>query len=256
MGDFLDVTFLAILQGIAEFLPISSSGHLVIGQHLLSVKDAGMQLNVVLHFGTLLSVMIYYRAVIWRIISGFDVRYMSKILISALPAVTVYALFHDRIDAMFERAKTVGALLMFTGAVLAGTRFLPAGTKDVSFFRALWMGVMQAMAILPGVSRSGMTLAAARSGGVEPSKSAEFSFLMSAPLILGGMILEILKMVGDATDGAGDGVGTGLLVWGAVLAALTGYFSLAVLVKTLKGRWFWLFGPYCFTAGLLVLLFL
>lgn len=253
MGDFFNVTFLAILQGVAEFLPISSSGHLVIGQHVLSVDDPGMRLDVFLHVGTLLSIMVYYRRTILRIVAGADVRYMSKIALSALPAVLVYAIFREKIESMFENAKAVGLLLVFTGAVLSGTRFLPKGTKDVTFLRALWMGAMQAVAILPGVSRSGMTLAAARSAGVEPSKSAEFSFLMSAPLIAGGMLLEIAKIF---RGGAEDGVGMGLLAWGTALSAAVGYFSLVVLVKALKGRWFWLFGPYCIVAGLLAVCFL
>ena len=256
MGDFLDVTFLAILQGVAEFLPISSSGHLVIGQHVLGVKDAGLQLDVFLHVGTLLSVAMYYRKSLWRIVVERDFSYLAKIVLSALPAVAVYSIFKEEVESLFNNTKMVGALLMFTGAVLAGTRFLPTGTKGVSFLRALWMGCMQAVALLPGVSRSGMTLAAARSGKVEPSKSAEFSFLMSAPLILGGMFLEILKMFRAADDAAPDGVGLVLLVWGALLSAAVGYFSLVALVKTLKGRWFWLFGPYCVTAGLLTLCFL
>ena len=256
MSDFLDVTFLAILQGVAEFLPISSSGHLVIGQHVLGVKDAGLQLDVFLHVGTLLSVAMYYRKSLWRIVAERDFSYLAKIVLSALPAVAVYAIFKEEVESLFNNTKMVGALLMFTGAVLAGTRFLPTGTKGVSFLRALWMGCMQAVALLPGVSRSGMTLAAARSGKVEPSKSAEFSFLMSAPLILGGMFLEILKMFRAADDAAPDGVGLGLLMWGALLAAVVGYVSLVALVKALKGRWFWLFGPYCVTAGLLTLCFL
>jgi undecaprenyl-diphosphatase len=144
----------------------------------------------------------------------------------------------------------VGGLLMFTGMVISSTRFIPAGTKDVSFLGAVWMGIMQSVALLPGVSRSGMTLAAARSARVDSAKAAEFSFLMSAPLILGGMMLEVVKMF-RATEGSQEGMGAGLLLWGAVLAAVTGYFSLVILVKTLKGRFFWLFGPYCFIAGLL-----
>ena len=256
MGGFFDVTFLAILQGIAEFLPISSSGHLVIGQHVLGVKDAGLQLDVFLHVGTLLSVALYYRKSLWRIVAERDFSYAAKIVLSALPAVAVYAVFKEEVESLFNNTKMVGALLMFTGAVLAGTRFLPTGTKDISFLRALWMGCMQAVALLPGVSRSGMTLAAARSGRVEPSKSAEFSFLMSAPLILGGMFLEILKMLCAADGVAQEGVGLGLLIWGALLSAAVGYISLIALVKTLKGRWFWLFGPYCVTAGLLTLCFL
>ena len=257
MGEFTNVTLLALLQGVAEFLPISSSGHLVIGQHLLGMTEAGMTLDVFLHGGTLIAVFLYYRKTIWRMIAGRDWEFMLKIAVSALPAVVVYFLFRKRIDALFENAKMVGALLMFTGAVLAGTRFLPSGDKGVSFLRALWMGMMQAVALLPGVSRSGMTLAAARSGRVDPEKAAEFSFLMSAPLILGGVMLEILKLCRGGAEAAADGgVGWGMLVWGMVFAAVTGYWSLGLLVKTLTGRWVWLFGPYCFAAGLATLCFL
>lgn len=256
MEDFWNVTLLAVLQGVAEFLPISSSGHLVIGQHILGVKDAGMQLDVFLHGGTLISVLLFYRRALWRMVVRKDWRFLLKIVLSAMPAVFVYFLFRERIDALFENAKMVGALLMFTGGVLAGTRFIPTGDRDVSLLRALWMGTMQAIALLPGVSRSGMTLAAARSGLVAPEKAAEFSFLMSAPLIVGGMLLEIIKMFDDAGSGAQDGMGFGMLAWGMAFASVVGYLSLALLLKALKGRWFWLFGPYCLIVGLATLCFL
>ena len=256
MGDFLDVTLLALLQGVAEFLPISSSGHLVIGQHLLGMTEAGMQLDVFLHGGTLLSVFIYYRKTVIRILTERDWRFLLKLFLSSLPAVAVYFLFREKIDALFENAKMVGALLMFTGAVLAGTRFLPTGTRGVSCARALWMGAMQAVALLPGVSRSGMTLAAARSGRVDPERAAEFSFLMSAPLIMGGVMLEVMKICRGAETATQDGVGWGLLLWGLLFSAVTGYYSLMLLVKTLKGQWFWLFGPYCVLAGLLTVCFM
>ena len=255
MCDFVNVTLLAVLQGVAEFLPISSSGHLVIGQQVLGMHEDGMKLEVFLHVGTMLSVFAFYWRPIWRILAERDWRYVAKIALSALPAVVVYFLFRHKIDALFENAKMVGALLMFTGAVLVGTRLMPYGTGSVSLLRALWMGAMQAVALLPGVSRSGMTLAAARSGGVEPEKAAEFSFLMSAPLILGGMMLQVISLMRGVEDSAG-GVGVGLLVWGLLLSAVVGYFSLVLLVRALKGRWFWLFGPYCFIAGLLTLWFL
>ncbi|MGN0853955.1 MAG: undecaprenyl-diphosphate phosphatase [Kiritimatiellia bacterium] len=247
-----EVIVLAILQGVAEFLPISSSGHLVIGQQLLGLEEPGMRLNLCLHMGTLISIFVFYRRVIWRIVRNSEWLYCVKILLSAVPAILVYAFFRDFIDGMFENTRMVGALLMFTGAVLIGTRYLPRGSKDVSLLRAVLMGLGQALALFPGVSRSGMTLASARGGGVEPEKSAEFSFLMSAPLILGGMLLEVLKTAkGEA---ATDAMGWGPLLFGAALAAVVGYFSLAVLVKALKGRWFWLFGPYCLAAGLLTLI--
>lgn len=249
----LEVTILAILQGVAEFLPISSSGHLVIGQHLLGMEQPGMRLDLFLHVGTLLSIFTFYWATIWRIVRNREWMYVLKIVVSAVPAVAVYFFFKDFIDGMFENARMVGALLMFTGAVLVGTRYLPRGSKDVSLLRALAMGFGQALALLPGVSRSGMTLAMARGGRIDAEKSAEFSFLMSAPLIVGGAVLELLKTL-RSSAGCVE-IGWGLTIYGALLAAVVGYISLKILVKVLKGRRFWLFGPYCILAGLSVLLF-
>lgn len=262
MKEFFDVTLLGILQGVAEFLPISSSGHLVIGQHVLGVNAPGLRLDVFLHVGTVAAIFAYYRATVGRILSGLVAReadrrreawtFAAKIVVSALPAVAVYFPFKDAIDALFENAKMVGALLMFTGAVLMGTRFLPKGLHPVGFLRALVMGVGQSIALLPGVSRSGMTLAAARGVRVTPEAAAEFSFLMSTPLILGAAFLELVKSFKavPAADAAPE-LSWGLVAYGSVLAAVVGYFSLAWLVKILKGRYFWAFGPYCILAGLL-----
>lgn len=259
----LEVTILSVLQGVAEFLPISSSGHLVIGQHFLGVNDPGMRLDVFLHFGTLIAICVYYRLTLAKLLISMFARgvpvavrrsawmYALKIIASAIPAVVVYLTFKKQIDGLFENAKMVGALLMFTGAVLIGTRYLPRGSKDVSFMRALLMGLAQAIAILPGVSRSGMTLAAARGGFVDSDKAAEFSFLMSAPLIAGGSILELAQSFGES---AGGGVGWGLTLYGTLVAAVVGYFSLALLVKALKGKKFWWFGIYCLAAGLFTLI--
>ena len=220
-----------------------------------------MRLDVFLHVGTLAAVFLYYRAVIVRLVCGLCVggrdawEYAGKIILSALPAIAVYACLHGRIDALFENAHAVGALLMFTGAVLCTMRFVPVGTKNVSFIRALLMGAAQAVALLPGVSRSGMTLVAARSERVEAGAAAEFSFLMSAPLILGGALLEFVKAPAAASVGAAPELSWGLMAYGSVLAAVVGYVSLALLVRTLKSRYFWFFGPYCLIAGLLTLRF-
>ena len=261
MKEFLDVTILAVLQGVAEFLPISSSGHLVVLQHILEVpNDIRMRLEVFLHAGTLLAVFMFYCRRIGALLTGLAARgagerraawgYALKIFVSAVPAVVVYFMFRRSIDALVENARMVGALLMFTGAVLVGTRYLPRGERPVCLLRALIMGISQAIALLPGVSRSGMTLAAARGGRVNPTDAAEFSFLMSAPLIMGGVVLEIVK----GEIGAGN-LSWGVLAWGVLLSAVVGYFSLALLLRALKGRWFWLFGPYCIVVGLLVVCF-
>ena len=250
----LKVIVLAILQGVAEFLPISSSGHLVIGQHLLDLHVPGLRLDVALHFGTLISIFVFYRATIIRIVRGCEWQYVLKLVLSAVPAILVYFPFKAQIDGLFENARMVGALLMFTGAVLIGTRYLPRGSRDISPLRALLMGLGQALALLPGVSRSGMTLASARVGRVDPEKAAEFSFLMSTPLILGGVLLEGLKAMKEATPAAEGEIAWGICALGAAVAAVVGYFALKVLVRSLKGRWFWLFGPYCLAAGLLTLI--
>ena len=249
-----DVVILSVLQGIAEFLPISSSGHLVLGKALLGMGDQGMRIDIFLHVGTLVAIGLFYWRIIWRVLSKLEWSYMLKIVVSAVPAGIVGVLFKDDLEAAFASPKMVGGALIFTGLVLTVTKFLPKGDRDVSFGRALVMGIAQAVAILPGVSRSGMTLAAARGVKVEAEKSAEFSFLMSAPPIAGAALLEILKALkGTEAAAAASEVSWGLCIFGAVLAAFVGYWSLKFLLKSLKSQWFWLFGPYCLLAGVVTL---
>ena len=254
-----EVAILSVLQGVAEFLPISSSGHLVLGKAILGLGDVGMRLDIFLHVGTLLSIFVFYFAVIRRVVMRLEWSYMAKIALSAVPAGVVGVCFKDDIEAAFASTKMVGCALVFTGVVLTATRFLPKGGKDVSFVRAFLMGVAQAVAILPGVSRSGMTIAAARASRVDTERSAEFSFLMSAPLIAGGAMLDVAKDIfgsgASADASAAQELSWGLIAYGAVVSAVVGYFSLVMLLKALKGKWFWMFGPYCFAAGLLTLIF-
>ena len=249
----IEVTLLSILQGVAEFLPISSSGHLVLGKSLLGMKEMGMRIDIFLHVGTLLAIFAFYFAIIRRIVMNLEWSYMLKVIVSAVPAGIIGVLFKDQLEEAFASTKMVGGALIFTGVILTATRFIPKGDKDVSFGRAILMGLAQAVAILPGVSRSGMTLAAARASKVEAAKSAEFSFLMSAPPIAGAAILELLKSLKESGAAETAEVAWGLTIYGWLRAAVVGYFSLKLLVKSLKGRWFWLFGPYCILAGTLAL---
>lgn len=248
----LEVTLLGILQGIAEFLPISSSGHLVLGKELLGMRELGMRIDIFLHVGTLLAIFAFYFSIIRRICVNLEWSYVLKIILSAVPAGVVGILFKDELETAFSSPRMVGVALVFTGFVLSATKFLPKGPKDVSFGRALWIGLAQAIAILPGVSRSGMTIAAARLAKVDAEKAAEFSFLMSAPPIAGAALLELLKSAKAAE--ASVEVGWGLTVYGCILSAIVGYFSLKLLLRSLKGRWFWVFGPYCLIAGIVTLI--
>jgi len=259
----VDVILLSVLQGVAEFLPISSSGHLVLGKSLLGLGETGIRLDIFLHVGTLVAVFAFYGAIVCRLLKGLfscgesareSWSYALKIVLSAVPAALVGVLFKDSLEAMFASPKMVGGALIFTGFVLTVTRFLPKGTSSVTLPKAILMGLAQAVAILPGVSRSGMTLVAARASKVEAEKAAEFSFLMSAPPIAGAALLEIVKSLKVSSDVAAvPEVGWGLCVFGAVVAALVGYFSLKFLLKSLKSDKFWLFGPYAALAGVVTL---
>lgn len=246
------VLILSVLQGVAEFLPISSSGHLALGKSLLGLGETGLRLDVALHVGTLVAVFAFYWTVVRRILVCREWSYVGKVVLSAVPAGLVGVLLKDQLETAFASTQAVGGCLIATGLILTATRFLPRGEKGVSVFSALGMGLAQAVAILPGISRSGMTLAAARLAKIDAEKAAEFSFLMSAPPIAGAVLLEILKGF-KAAEPVADEVSWTLCGVGALVAAVVGYFSLKMLLRSLKSDRFWLFGPYCFFAGCLAL---
>lgn len=248
----IDVLLLSVLQGIAEFLPISSSGHLALGKMLLGMDEPGLRLDIFLHVGTLVSICVFYFSIIARIVKECNWRYLSKIVVSAIPAGVVGVLFKDQLESAFSDSTTIAVALMFTGVVLTVTRFIRNGDRGVSYYAAIMMGIAQAIAILPGVSRSGMTISMAKLCDVEPGRSAEFSFLMSIPPIAGAALLEILK----STESAGSAVAETswpLVIFGGIVAALVGFFALKFLLQSLKSNRFWLFGPYCLVMGIVTL---
>ena len=256
--ELFDVMLLAVLQGVAEFLPISSSGHLVIAQNFLGINAPGMRLEIVLHLGTLVSIIAFYRKTILELICGAlrgdraSWATVGYIVLSAIPATFFYFLCHDRVDAFYESPRAVGGFLVFTGVVLCALRWMKCGDGPVTATRALLIGIAQAVAILPGVSRSGMTIAAARVTGVTPDRSAEFSFLMCLPLLVGAALLDV---AGFTPQQGADAMAPWLLLTGAVVSAAVGYAALAFLVRTLRGGRFWLFGLYCLVAGCVTLVF-
>ena len=257
----LEVTILSILQGIAEFLPISSSGHLVVAKEFLGLGDVGIRLDVFLHVGTLIAVVLFYfatlRSLALKMISKGGERkealsYVGKILLSAIPAGAVGVLLNDFLSSLFSSPRMVGLALAFTSIVLISTRFFSSSkTSSVSFKSAFLMGLAQAVAIIPGVSRSGMTLSMAKALGVDSGKAAEFSFLMSIPPIAGAALLEVIKSL--ECSSAVPEVSWGLTLYGACVSAAIGYISLALLLKALKANAFWMFGLYTFVVSAIVL---
>ena len=258
---------LGIVQGLTEFLPVSSSGHLVLGRTLLpegALRSPGVLFEIVVHLGTLAAALIYLRREVLGLFgslagrgNGAGRRLIGLLLAASIPAAAVGIIFQEQIHRAFSGMGFAAGGLALTGAVLLWFRrpapdaapvrrlpVLPRGLAD-----ALWIGVAQAAAIFPGVSRSGMTIVAGRERGVSPADAARFSFLLSAPAIAGAALLE-----------GGSALGSGALAAGgaAVALELTLGFLAAFLAGTLALRWVfdWLarerfhqFGWYCLAAG-------
>lgn len=256
MRNLLNVIFLALVQGLTEFLPVSSSGHLVIAQRLLGVQEPGVRLEIWLHIGTLVSIVVFYRQPIINLIKGFfagereSLSRIGCIVLSTIPAGIFYFLFHERVEALFKSAKATGGCLLFTGAVLIALRWVRCREGAVTPKRALWTGLAQALAVLPGVSRSGMTISAARASGICPVKAAEFSFLMVIPLIAGAAILDLCRAPVEA-----ECLACWMLAVGVLISAVVGWVALALLVRLLRDGRFWMFGLYCVAVGMLALIF-
>ena len=252
------VLLLALLQGVAEFLPISSSGHLAIAGRWLGLDSPGAGLALLLHLGTLLSVVAFYRRRLARLAAGLVLgvraswRQAGAIVLGCTPVAAAYALFGDNVKRCLDKGHPfMGAMLIVTGAVLLSTRLARKGRNgEMSPARALLVGAAQAFALLPGISRSGMTISAARHLGVERREAADFSFIMSIPLLAGAALMPLAK--GQGLDLGG--VSPALAVAAAALSAVTGYFSLRLLIGILSGPRFWIFGLYCVAAGALALI--
>ena len=284
-----DAILLGIVQGFTEFLPISSDGHLVMTQFVLGIEVPGIVLEVVLHVATLLAVVIVYRARLLQLIVGFfrrdpdALRYVLALVIATLPAVFVGLFLKDAVEATFDDPYIAGFGLIWTGLVLFTARFAlrrgrtsepssevegvdrrehaaehhptapiaATGPTAPRYGVALIMGVFQAIAILPGVSRSGGTITVGLWSRLSGEKAAEFSFLMSVPAIIGAVILQIPDMQESATA-----IGTGNLVVSFVSALVAGVVAIKSLVWLLRRQAFHHFAWYAVGIGIVFLLYL
>lgn len=258
MDNLLKVILLAVIQGVTEFLPVSSSGHLVLSKHFLGMDGTtGATLEIVLHGGTLVSILVFYWRHLSELIVGFfrrdkeSMRYVFLLLLGCVPAIILAFSAGDQLEAAFSHPSFVSCTLMATGLFLISTFFVKPGKKPVGWVSGLLIGVVQAIAMLPGVSRSGSTIGFSRYLGIDPKKAAEYSFLMSAPLLAGACLLTLL----DLTENGNGSGSSGLeLMVGFVVSAVVGYFSIKWLVSLLQRGRFWLFGIYCLSVGLVTFL--
>lgn len=253
----LEALLLGIIQGATEFLPISSSGHLVLSEALLGVEEGGLLLEVTLHAGTLVAVIIYFRArLFWmareamhRGGEGDKARkYILWLLIATVPAGLAGLLFEDAIARVFESSRVALAGLLITGAILFSSRWCRERGISAEGPPGLWMGLAQAVAIIPGISRSGSTIATGMWCGVDRRDAAEFSFLLSIPAIGGASILQVLDLLkGTGCDQGAIWLG---LILGFTAALLSGYAAIAGLLEVLRRRGLAPFAWYCWAVGM------
>jgi undecaprenyl-diphosphatase len=255
----LDALLLGIIQGLTEFLPVSSSGHLEIGKAILgdtSVPEESLMFTVVVHFATALSTIVVFRKDIWEIITGLfkfkwneETQFSTKIIVSMLPAVIVGLFFEEQLEALFGgNILLVGCMLIVTAVLLWMADKAKDTQKKVSFKNAFIIGISQAIAMLPGISRSGATISTSVLLGNDKSKAARFSFLMVIPLILGKIAKDILG--GDLTTEAGNMSVLIIGFLGAFNAGLVACTWMIKLVKKSKLSWF---AIYCLIVGMIAI---
>ena len=258
---------LGVVQGLTEFLPVSSSGHLALMQAVIpGFEQPGVFLDVMLHVGTLAAVVGYFRRDLFQLAGSLpqlirlggdpaERRLWSGVVIASVPTAVIGLLLEDRMEAMMASVPLVGAALMVTGLLLLSGEALAkkaapqAGPPSLG--RALVVGVVQGIAVTPGISRSGSTIAAAWALGVAPSEAARFSFLLSLPAIGGAALLSALKNL-DALAAASAAEVAGYVV-GPLAAGVVGFVAIGVVMRFLRtGRFKW-FAVYCLALGSLSL---
>jgi len=265
---------LGAVQGLTEFLPVSSSGHLEIAGALFGLRDpeSNLWMTVTLHLATVLASIVVFRREIWAIIRGtlrltFNDQslYFLNIVISIVPILLVGLLFKDWIEALFSgNLILVGAMLVVTAVLLAFSHFARIGTRPITPKRAFVIGIAQAIAVLPGLSRSGATISAALLQGVRREEAARFSFLMVIIPILGMNLLDVVHAMkgsgavattGEAAlGGAAGDMGLVAVAVGFVVAFLTGLFACKVMIRLVsRGKLLW-FAVYCVAAGLVAII--
>lgn len=257
--DVIQSFLLGLLQGLTEFLPISSSGHLALAREFMDNElQTGIVFEVVVHFGTLGSIVLYYRKILGDIIKAAfrwithphkpadkDERMVTFILISMIPAFIAGFALKDQIETIFSDPIIVGIMLMVTGVILFCTKFMKESEKDLTLKNSFIIGLAQAFAMIPGISRSGSTISAGLYLGLKRDEVANFSFLMVIPVIAGATLLQVLELIETGAEGA--------LILNLAVAFLTafisGYFALKYLIIILKKKGFHYFAYYCWLLG-------
>jgi undecaprenyl-diphosphatase len=265
--QFLIAVLLAVIQGLTEFIPISSSGHLAVAQLLLGFEEPPVAFDVVLHLGTLVAVLIYYRADVLEMIRSlgrplavlrpsWDTENPQKLIvllvIATVPTAVMGLLFKSHVESAFSNLNHIAVEFLIGGVLMLFTLFKKNTTKgfaEMKVMDAFVIGIFQGLSLFPAISRSGATISAGLFLGLNPKAAGRFSFLLSIPAILGAVILE-LPAIGSAINNANDLL---LYATSGIIAGGIGYLTIRPLIQILAASRFFWFGVYCLVAGILLL---
>lgn len=254
--SLLEAIILGIIQGLTEFLPVSSSGHIELGKVVLGVQMTdNLLFSIIVHGATALSTIVIFRKEIVKIISGLlqfklndETVFAFKILLSIVPVGLVYLFFEKHIEAAFTgQIVLVGSMLLVTATLLTFTYFKKPKSGQVNFKQSFIIGIAQAIAILPGISRSGATISTALLLGIEKDEATRFSFLMVLPPILGATLLEVLKLFKEPV--VAEGIAPVSLVAGFLAAFLAGLVACSMMIKIVRKGKLIYFAIYCLIVG-------
>lgn len=253
--SIIQSTILGLIQGLTEFIPVSSSGHLVLARELFHIEDLGISFDAFLHLGTLLAVLIYFRKDFFAIVKEKDTNLAKKIIIAIIPAGLIGFFFENFISSFFRSAIVVAILMILVGIIfILAEKYNnkdnnKKNIKEIKYIDSLIIGLMQTLALLPGVSRSGITISAGMFRKVKRVEATRFSFIMSAIIILAASLKGALNLL--TSDNSLDNLI--VILWGGFMAFISGYLSIKFLMNYLKKHKLYIFSIYLFIIGFFLL---
>ncbi len=251
--NILQGIILGIVQGIAEFLPISSSGHSTVLQGIFGLDAPGNFFDVILHFATLIPVLIVYRSEILGLVKNPFQKMTYLLIVGTIPAVVITILFGDTVDKYLATGRLLPIFFIFTGITLIYADKVSNGSKsEPTYFDAFVVGCMQSIGILPGVSRSGSTIAGGLARGLDREAAAKFSFLLSIPAIMGALTLQIMKIATGKIEV--EQIAVIPTIAGFIAALISGYFAINFLISIIKKAKLKFFANYVFCMAIFVLI--
>jgi undecaprenyl-diphosphatase len=259
--NVLQAIILGIVQGITEFLPVSSSGHLVVMQQIFAMEEPALTFDIVVHLGSLVSIFVFFRKDIWELLKKPFSKMTALLAVATVPVIFVGFFMRDIVENQLRAPWILAVAFIITGILLVaadyftsgrGTAQRPKADRDITFADAAVIGCMQALALPPGISRSGATLAGALGRGLNRDTATRFIFFMAIIAIAGAGMLEASELLrGNVTV---ENIGALPLVIGFVTSALVGYFSIALLLKLLKAAKLRYFSYYVWAMAAFILL--